>query len=128
MNRRHFLGTLGFFAAPLAAEAQNKKRISTGGFLGSTAPVPEWTSALELGLRDLGWLKGQILNIEYRFASAGNERRQARVGARLLRGMARRRKVTGEPARYGPAPVGPLGSCPKGRRSWSQTWKHRTCI
>ena len=61
-------------ATPLTAEAQPKQRVSTIGFLGSTTPFPEWLRAFEQGLGELGWIKGQNINIEYRFGDGRFDR------------------------------------------------------
>jgi putative ABC transport system substrate-binding protein len=78
MDRRAFLGTLtgGLLAAPLAAEAQQAAKMRRIGFLGNS------TAALEAnlvgpfrdGLRDLGYLEGQNILIEYRWAEGQYER------------------------------------------------------
>jgi putative ABC transport system substrate-binding protein len=69
MNRRAFIGTLagGLLAAPLAAEAQPAGKVYRIGMLGSTA-MPDLLEAFRKGLRDLGWIEGNKLKIEYRFA------------------------------------------------------------
>jgi putative ABC transport system substrate-binding protein len=70
MNRRVFLGTLtgGLLAAPLAAETQTPGKVYRIGFLWDTPAV--WPHALEafrLGLRELGWIEGQNIVVEYRW-------------------------------------------------------------
>jgi putative ABC transport system substrate-binding protein len=61
--------TLSLFAAPLAAEGQTGK-VSRIGFLfnGSPGPSAE-VDAFRQGLRELGYIEGQNVTIEYRFAS-----------------------------------------------------------
>jgi putative ABC transport system substrate-binding protein len=75
IGRRKFLATLGGAAAawPLAARAQAMRRI--GVLMGLVAGDPEAQSrvvAFENGLRELGWVKGRNLSIEYRWAGDGN--------------------------------------------------------
>jgi putative ABC transport system substrate-binding protein len=71
-TRRAFLGALagGLLAAPLAANAQQAEKVYRIGFLfyGSPGPSPE-LDAFRRGLRDVGWIEGQNVTIEYRFAS-----------------------------------------------------------
>src|SRR6266545_7576915 len=68
IDRRTFLAGTGaaLLAAPLAAEAQ----MSRIGFLfyGAAGPSPE-LDAFRQGLRDLGYIEGQNITIEYRFAN-----------------------------------------------------------
>jgi putative ABC transport system substrate-binding protein len=74
MERRAFLTTLGggLLAAPLFAEAQ-QPRI---GFLGNSDPksTTEPLYAFGEGLRELGWIEGQTIAIEYRWAGGQSER------------------------------------------------------
>src|SRR5262245_29950910 len=78
MNRRKFLATLGGAAAawPLAARAQQAGKQPTIGFLGSTTPLVESqrVAAFVQRLRQLGWIEGHNLAIEYRWAEGRNER------------------------------------------------------
>ena len=70
MERRVFIGTLagGLLAAPLAAEAQQTPRNARIGFLSlSSSRTP--TMDISPGLRELGWLEGQNITIEYRWAA-----------------------------------------------------------
>jgi putative ABC transport system substrate-binding protein len=74
IGRRKFFITLGGAAAwPVAARAQAMRRI--GVLMGLVAGDPEAQSrvlAFENGLRELGWVKGRNLSIEYRWAGDGN--------------------------------------------------------
>ena len=69
MRRREFITLLGGAAAawPLAARAQQTPR---GARLGYLAPAsnPDLQQVLFDRLRDLGYVEGQNLAIEYRFA------------------------------------------------------------
>ena len=79
MKRREFITLLGGVAAasPLAARAQQAGKLPTIGFLGTTtASVWEpWTAAFVQRLRELGWIEGRNLAIEYRWAEARSEHR-----------------------------------------------------
>jgi putative ABC transport system substrate-binding protein len=68
--------SLGLLTAPLAAEAQPGGRISRIGFLSSGRPGEDGGrhAVFEQGLRELGWVVGQHLVIEYRFAEGRVER------------------------------------------------------
>ena len=73
MRRREFITLLGGAAAwPLAARAQQPERMRRIGVLMSfAANDPEAQSraaAFENGLRQLGWVRGHNLSIEYRWA------------------------------------------------------------
>ncbi len=78
MDRRTFLGTLAgsLLAAPLAAEAQQVGKVYRIGFLGPgperiyTDPLP----SLRAGLRELGYVEGKNIVLEYRFAEDKYER------------------------------------------------------
>jgi len=77
IGRRELLVALGGAAAawPLAARAQPKRMRRIGVLMGLVANDPEAQSrvvAFENGLRELGWVKGRDLSIEYRWAGDGN--------------------------------------------------------
>jgi putative tryptophan/tyrosine transport system substrate-binding protein len=77
LGRRKFLATLSGAAAawPVAARAQTKQMRRIGVLMGLVAGDPEAQSrmvAFENGLRELGWVKGRNLSIEYRWAGDGN--------------------------------------------------------
>jgi len=76
IGRREFVALLASTAAwPLAARAQHSERMRRIGVLmGLVANDPEAQSrvaAFENGLRELGWVKGRNLSIEYRWAGDG---------------------------------------------------------
>jgi len=77
LERRAFvrLAVLGVIAAPLAAQAQQPGKVPRIGFLffGSPGPSPE-LDAFRQGLRELLYIEGQNITIEYRFASGRLER------------------------------------------------------
>jgi putative ABC transport system substrate-binding protein len=77
---------LGIFAAPLAIEAQQQGKVFRVGVLTPAFPASEPyppLEALRQGLRDLGYVEGQNLVLEYRYA-AGFERLPA-LAAELVR-------------------------------------------
>ena len=77
MDRRSFIGTLtgSLLAAPLAAGAQQAGNVYRIGFLAtSLATGPHLTDAFRQGLRDLGYVEGRTVVIEYRDAEGKLER------------------------------------------------------
>jgi putative ABC transport system substrate-binding protein len=77
MRRREFITLLGAAAAalPIAARAQETRKLYRVGFLGDSPTVfAEATEAFRRGLRDLGWVEGQNIAIEYRWAEGRPER------------------------------------------------------
>jgi ABC-type uncharacterized transport system substrate-binding protein len=66
---------LAVLVAPLAAEAQKPVKVQRIGLLMAhpAAPIP-WVEALYQGLRDLGYVEGQNLIIERRYAEGHDER------------------------------------------------------
>ena len=76
MKRREFITLLGGAAAwPLAARAQQPK-LPTIGFLGgdTSSGASQWTAAFVQRLRELGWIEGRTVAIEYRWAEGRAER------------------------------------------------------
>ena len=78
IRRRTFLAALGGSAAawPLGARAQQTGKLPTVGFLGTTSPsiMGQWTAAFVGRLRELGWIEGRTIKIEYRWAEGHGER------------------------------------------------------
>jgi len=77
MRRREFIMLLGSAAAwPLAAGAQQPAKLPTIGFLGASTPSAwsHWSAAFVQRLRDLGWIDGRTVVIEYRWAEGRSER------------------------------------------------------
>src|SRR5438552_19171505 len=65
----------GLLAAPLTAETQQAAKIARIGYLAlNLAAAPRLTEALRQGLRDLGYVEGHNLVIEYRSAEGKSER------------------------------------------------------
>jgi putative ABC transport system substrate-binding protein len=75
MKRRAFITLVGSAAAawPLAARAQQAAKLPTVGFLG-TSTRSQWTTAFVQRLRELGWIEGRTVAIEYRWAEGRSER------------------------------------------------------
>ena len=59
---------LGLLAAPLPAEAQQTGKVYRIGYLGSRSALPTAEIAFRQGLRELGYVDGQNVVIEYRYA------------------------------------------------------------
>jgi ABC-type uncharacterized transport system substrate-binding protein len=77
LGRRKFLAALGGAAAvwPLAARAQQATAAIVGLLgTGSTAAQSQWTAAFVQRMRELGWVEGRNLAIEYRWADGHTER------------------------------------------------------
>jgi putative ABC transport system substrate-binding protein len=75
--RRAFMGVIagGLFAAPLAVEAQPAAKIARIGYLSTNlATSPHLREAFRQGLRDLGYVEGRNLVLEYRDAERKVER------------------------------------------------------
>jgi putative ABC transport system substrate-binding protein len=86
MRRRDFMAAVGGAAAwPAAANAQQAGRLPTIGFLGAD-PVAfaPWTAAFVARLRELGWIDGRTVAIEYRW-SEGRTERYAEIAAEFVR-------------------------------------------
>jgi putative tryptophan/tyrosine transport system substrate-binding protein len=64
---------LSLVLAPLAAKGQPPTRVYRIGFLAATH-APHLSEAFRQGLRDLGWIEGQNITIEYRDAGGRLER------------------------------------------------------
>ena len=66
----------GLLAAPLAADAQQPGRLPRVGFLGNSTPTLEanLVGPFRDGLRDLGYVEGRNILIEYRWAEGKYER------------------------------------------------------
>jgi putative ABC transport system substrate-binding protein len=77
MERRKFMAAMagGFFATPLAAEAQQAAKIARIGYLAiDLAANPHRHEAFRQGLRDLAYVEGRNVVIEYRDAEGKPER------------------------------------------------------
>ncbi len=88
MRRRKFITLLGSAAAawPVVARGQQAAKLPTIGFLGASTPpaMSPWTAAFVQRLRELGWIEGRTVAIEYRWAE-GRSERYAEIAAELVR-------------------------------------------
>src|SRR6476646_8089606 len=88
MKRRQFITILGGAAAawPLVARAQQAGKLPTIGFLvaGTPSSHGQWVAAFVQRLRELGWIEGRTIAIEYRWAEGHNER-FAEIAAEFVR-------------------------------------------
>ena len=85
MRRREFIaGLAGAASWPLALRAQGK--VPTIGFLGALAPsaTSHLLAAFLQRLRELGWIEGRTVTIEYRWAE-GRTERFAEIAAEFVR-------------------------------------------
>jgi putative tryptophan/tyrosine transport system substrate-binding protein len=86
MRRREFITLLGGAAASwsLAARAQQAGKLPIIGFLGADASAfSPWTAAFVARLRELGWIEGKTIAIEYRW-SQGRSERYAEIAAEFV--------------------------------------------
>src|ERR1700730_13770431 len=77
MDRRAFIGTVAgaLLATPLAAGAQPAGKVPRIGFISTTSPgTAPATEAFVLGLRDLGYVEGQNITVEWRWGRGKTER------------------------------------------------------
>jgi putative tryptophan/tyrosine transport system substrate-binding protein len=88
MRRREFITLVGGAAAvwPLAVRAQQQAKLPTIGFLGATTPTAasQWVAAFVQRLRELGWIEGRTVAIDYRWAE-GRTERLAEIAAEFVR-------------------------------------------
>jgi putative ABC transport system substrate-binding protein len=76
MDRRRFLLTslAGALALPLAAEAQQDRKVYRIGYLATTPEATEWGRAFVDRLRELGYVEGRNILIERRYSEGRPER------------------------------------------------------
>ena len=87
IRRREFITLLGGAAAwPLTAHGQQPAKVPTIGYLGANTPAAmnRWTAAFVQRLRELGWIEGRNIAIEYRWAE-GRLERSPEIVAELVR-------------------------------------------
>ena len=89
MRRREFITLLGGGAATtwsLTASAQQPGKLPIVGYLGTatTSTQGPWVAALVQRLRELGWIEGQTVAIDYRWAE-GRPERFAEIAAEFVR-------------------------------------------
>src|SRR5215831_15731903 len=87
MRRREFIALLGSGVAawPLVARAQ-QPAMPVVGYLGSGTPTTQsqWVAAFVQRLRELGWIEGRTVSIEYRWAE-GHTERAGEIAAEFVR-------------------------------------------
>jgi putative ABC transport system substrate-binding protein len=88
MDRRTFISGIagGLFAAPFASEGQQAGKVHRIGYLSASSGTsnPRILEAFRQGLRELGWVEGQNIVIEYRWAE-GRLDRLPDLAAELVR-------------------------------------------
>jgi putative ABC transport system substrate-binding protein len=88
MKRREFITALGGAAVwPVAARAQQPAgKPPTIGYLGGGGPTSQgaWVDAFVQRLRELGWIEGRSIAIEYRWGE-GRAERYAEIAAEFVR-------------------------------------------
>jgi putative ABC transport system substrate-binding protein len=100
VNKRDTISALlALAAAPLAASAQQAAKIARIGLLGNGNPTiaAPLLAAFRQGMRDLGWIEGRNLQIEYRFAE-GDLSRHPALAAELVKLRVDLIVTTGTPA------------------------------
>jgi putative tryptophan/tyrosine transport system substrate-binding protein len=77
-RRREFITLLSAAAAawPIAVRAQQAGKLPTIGYLGGGGPISQraWVEAFVQRLRELGWIEGRTVAIEYRWGEGRTER------------------------------------------------------
>jgi ABC-type uncharacterized transport system substrate-binding protein len=86
VTRLSLLATAYLVATALAAAAQPAGKVSRVGILatGAAGSNPHLNEAFRQGLRDLGWLEGQNIVLEYRYGEGRDDRLPA-LAAELVR-------------------------------------------
>ena len=67
---------LGLLPPPMSSDAQQPAKVPRIGLLSSFSPsdTAGWHQAFRQGLRDLGWVEGKTISIEYRYAEGRHDR------------------------------------------------------
>jgi putative ABC transport system substrate-binding protein len=137
VRRREFITLLGGAAAawPLAARAQQLGKLPTVGFLvpNTRSAASEWIDAFVLRLRELGWIEGRTIAIEYRWVE-GHTERFAEIAAEFAKLKVNVIVTSGTPAVMAlqqATNMIPIVFATAGVRSapvWSPVWRGREVI
>ena len=84
MDRRRFLLTSIALAAPAAVEGQQPGKLARIGILSAGSAGSPFLESFKQGLRDVGYIEGRNISIEYRWAD-GREERLPSLAADLVR-------------------------------------------
>jgi putative ABC transport system substrate-binding protein len=87
MRRREFIAALGAAVALRSAGARAQTaKLPTVGFLGiqTRANQEKWTTAFVQRLRELDWIEGRTVSIEYRWAEGSGDR-MSEIAAEFVR-------------------------------------------
>ena len=88
MTRREFIAFVGGTAVawPLPARAQQANKLPIIGILGASSPSgwSRWLDTFQRRLRELGWIEGRTMAVEYRWAE-GRSERYAEIAAEFVR-------------------------------------------
>ena len=87
VRRRDFVALLGGAAAawPLAAEAQQARKLPTIGFLGAASESAwgPWLAAFLQRLHELGWIEGRTIAVNVQWAD-GRDKRYAEIATEFV--------------------------------------------
>src|SRR6516165_5331701 len=86
MRRREFITLLGGAVVALPAHARQEGKLHTIGLLGSGTPSSwsQYVAAFMQRLRQLDWVEGRTVAIEYRWAE-GQSQRYAEIAGEFVR-------------------------------------------
>ena len=86
IGRRAFLSTIAILAVPLVAEAQPPRKVPRIGYVSAVSSETDKSrvAAFQQGLRELGYVEGKTIVIEYRY-EARPDARALEVVAELVR-------------------------------------------
>jgi hypothetical protein len=120
VKRREFITLLGGAAAwPLAAGAQQQPAMPVVGFLHPSSPEPYRVRAFRQGLKDAGFIEGENVAIEYRWAYDQIDRLSAPATELVQRRARARRAISGKR---------PVHACPLRVKSRTPAASRRTSI
>jgi putative tryptophan/tyrosine transport system substrate-binding protein len=87
MKRRDFITLLGgaTVVSPITVRAQQSAKLPTIGFLvaGTPSAYSQWVAAFVQRARELGWVEGRTVAVEYRWAE-GRDERFAEIAAEFV--------------------------------------------